>query len=48
MDREYLDATGHALLLGDDLWVTPDEVEAYIEATQTAGRELLREVASVV
>lgn len=48
VDREYLDATGHALLLGDDLWVTPDEVEAYIEATQTAGRELLREVASVV
>jgi hypothetical protein len=48
VDREYLDATGHALSLGDDLWVTPDEVEAYVEVTQAAGRELLREVASVV
>jgi hypothetical protein len=48
VDREYLEATGTALSLGDDLWVTPDEVEAYIEATQTAGRELLREVARAV
>ena len=48
VDREYLEATGHAVAMGDDLWVTPAEVESYIEATQAAGMALLQEVANAV
>jgi len=45
VDQQYLDSTGDTLAVGDDLWVTPSEVEELLESTLKVGMEVVRQVA---
>lgn len=45
VDQQYLDSTGDTLTIGDDLWVTPSEVEELLESILKVGMEVVRQVA---
>lgn len=45
VDQQYLDSTGDTLAVGDDLWVTPSEVEELLETILKVGTEIVRQVA---
>lgn len=44
VDQQYNEKTGETLRLGDQLWPTPEDVEAYFEAVTVAGAAMLTEV----
>ena len=44
VDQQYLASTGDTLAIGDDLWVTPSEVEDLLESTLKVGMEVVRQV----
>lgn len=44
VDQKYNEKTGETLRLGDQLWPTPEDVEAYFEAVALAGASMLVEV----
>lgn len=46
VDQQYLASTGDTFAIGDDLWVTPSEVEELLESTLNVGLEIVRQVAN--
>jgi len=45
IDRQYIEKTGATLPIGSPLWVSPSEIDEYLEAVVFAGTELLTEAA---
>lgn len=45
VDQQYLASTGDTFAIGDDLWVTPSEMEELLESTLNVGMEIVRQVA---
>lgn len=46
VDQQYLQATGETRAIGEDIWVTPNEVEEVLEVTLAIGAEIVRQVAN--